>query len=108
MDFDKEKLDWQEKPTLKVAAIVSTLDSHIANCPPKCKGACDLKNCPLGKGHMCMHRHLLDAKVKLQQTPVTEIASKTITAIETAKLLDQQMKAELQLAMAEEEPKEKP
>jgi len=110
MDFDKEKLDWQEKPALKVAAMVATIDTHIARCMPQCKGACDLKNCPLGKGNLCMHRHLLDAKVKLQQTPVTEIASKTLAAIETAKLSDQQMKAELQLVLAEEEPmiKEKP
>jgi len=108
MDFDKEKLEWQEKPTLKVAAMVTTIDTHIANCPPKCKGACDVKNCPLGKGHMCMHRHLLDAKVKLQQTPVTDITSKYTASIEAAKVLDQQMKAELQLAMAEEESKDKP
>jgi len=110
MDFDKEKSDWQIKPAEKVAGLVTTLDGHIARCFPKCSDPCDPENCPLGKGNICMYRHLTDTKSQLQKTPVAEIAQRQITSIDQAKLYEERLKAEELLVLEEAEPlvKEKP
>ena len=86
MDYAKEKSDWQDKPELKVAEMVSTLDGHIANCPPRCKGACDLSRCPLGKGNQCMHRHLTETRNQLIKTPLAELVGRHVAAIEKAQI----------------------
>lgn len=103
MDFEKEKSDWQTKPAEKVAAMVTTLDGHIAKCPPKCSKPCDPENCPLGKGNICMYRHLTDTKMQLQKTPVAEIAQRQITAIDQAKLYEERLRAEELLGLQEQE-----
>jgi hypothetical protein len=103
MDFEKEKSDWQTKPAEKVVAMVTTLDGHIAKCPPKCSNPCDLEHCPLGKGNICMYRHLTDYKVQFQKTPVIEIAQRQIASIEDAKLFDERVKAEELLGLQEQE-----
>ncbi len=90
MDYAKEKSDWQDKPALKVAEIVSDIDGHIANCPPRCKGACDLSRCPLGKDKQCMHRHLLATKDQIQKTPLLEIAAQRIALLEEARIQEEQ------------------
>jgi len=90
MDYAKEKSDWQDKPELKVAEMVTSLDGHIAKCPPRCKGACDLNRCPLGKDKQCMHRHLLASKDRVQNTPALEIATRRIALLEEARVREEQ------------------
>ncbi len=101
MDYAKEKSDWQDKPELKVAEMVTSLDGHIAKCPPRCKAACDLDRCPLGKGKQCMHRHLLATKDRLQKTPVLEIATRHIALLEEARIHEEQARQAIEVESRE-------
>lgn len=84
MDFEAEKRAWQQNAAGKVAQMVATLDYHLTRCPPKCVGACTPQRCALGAGLICMHRHLLDVKAKLQAAPLSALTAKMVADITAA------------------------